>query len=487
MIFLIPPTTSIVELATETTWNADALNQAISKRARALQVLGIGPKDRVVIHHGGNAAFFVDLYAVWRLGGCALCVSASMTLPEIKKILEFTDTHFVLTTKPAELSGLSAAILDTSSIFEKTPETDTLADDVVGADLDDLAFMLFTSGTTGVPKAVTHTFRSLIARLALNTRHIGKDVLKVTLNVLPTHFGHGLIGNCLTPIFAGCSLVMGEGVNVKTASKLGQVVDQHKITFMSSVPALWKLVIKVSKRPTKSMLRVQVGSAPLSKDLWDKIVDWTGTRAVYNLYGITETANWFAGGSAEDDNYGDGFVGQPWGGTAAVLTEDGKILATGSGEILIQSPSLMTGYFQHEELTSNVLKNGWFHTGDIGRVDEAGSIWLTGRQKYEINRAGIKIHPEDLDILVEESTLATEACAFAIPDEIIGEMIGLAVVPEDHETFDLQGLKNWCGERLMKEKMPDKWFVVDEIPKTDRGKINRDNVASFCLKPRNNR
>ena len=174
-----------------------------------------------------------------------------------------------------------------------------------------------------------------------------------------------------------------------------------------------------------------VGSAPLSADLWESIAEWAGTRNVANMYGITETANWLAAASALEHRPEDGLVGTPWGGALAVRDEGGRIRAAGEGEVLVQTPSLMSGYLRREDLSAEVIRDGWYHTGDVGRIDERGVLRLTGRIKHEINRAGTKIHPEDLDLLLERHPEVAEACAFGIPDAVSGEIVGIAVRPTE--------------------------------------------------------
>ena len=233
--------------------------------------------------------------------------------------------------------------------------------------LDDDALILFTSGTTGTPKGVLHSFRSLLARIALNQFHIPRAARARTLSVLPTHFGHGLIGNCLTVLLDRQPLLLAPATNLDVSGHLGAIIDEHDITFMSSVPTLWKRVLGTVPPPENGRLtRVHVGSAPLSAELWNGIAEWAGTRDVVNMYGITETANWIAGASLADHEAADGLVGDMWGGTAAVLDGAGEIHAQGEGELLVQSPSLMRGYFQLPEQTNAVLRNGWFHTAILG-------------------------------------------------------------------------------------------------------------------------
>lgn len=459
------------------TWTASELAAQASRTARHLTEIGAGRGDRIVIWHGGSGRFFGDLMGVWKIGACAVCLNPSTTEEELRRIVDFVNAAAVLDDGNARLdASLSAPILN-SGVF------DGLADEVSGTStLDDDALILFTSGTTGTPKGVLHSFRSLLARIALNQGHIPRTARARTLSVLPTHFGHGLIGNCLTVLLDRQPLLLAPATNLDVSGNLGAIIDEQNITFMSSVPTLWKRVLGSVPPPQNgTLVRVHVGSAPLSAELWNGIADWAGTRDVVNMYGITETANWIAGASLANYDAVDGLVGDMWGGTAAVLGADGNIHAEGEGELLVQSPSLMQGYFQLPDQTDAVLRNGWFHTGDIGHIDAKGTIRLTGRQKYEINRGGIKVHPEDIDLLLERHDSVGEACAFALPDDVEGEIVAVAVTSGDGSELNPRALGRWCAERLAREKIPSRWFVVDEIPKTDRGKVNRDNVAAYCL------
>jgi acyl-coenzyme A synthetase/AMP-(fatty) acid ligase len=344
------------------------------------------------------------------------------------------------------------------------------------------ALILFTSGTTGDPKGVVHTFGSIAARIRLNRQQIGDATMARTLCLLPTHFGHGLIGNCLTPLFAGADLFLFPDMGVTDAPRLGPTISEKNITFMSSVPTMWKLALKLSQRPARNSLqRIQVGSAPLSADLWRSIQTWAGVEDVVNVYGITETANWVAGASGKDFEPEDGLVGRMWGGEAAVVGQDGVRRDRGEGELVVRTPSIMKGYFLRDDLTDQVVRDGWYHTGDVGCIGADGVIRLTGRQKSEINKAGMKIHPEELDLLLERHPLVAEACAFGIPDEYSGELVGVAFRLADGASIEPFELKAWCGEHIKPDAVPDRWYAVAEIPKTDRGKVNRLTVRDKCI------
>ncbi len=432
------------------------LATAVATRAAELRCW---PGTTVAITHGGTAKFFVDLFAVWSKGAAAACLDPALTPSERENVIAFC--------KPALVLHEDSAIDIRNSDTPPSP-----------AMLDDPALILFTSGTTGAPKGVVLSFRSVLARLALNHCEIGTETLKSSLVTLPTHFGHGLIGNALTPLWAGGDIVLvPRGLSL--AQTLGALIDTHAITFMSSVPSLWQMALRMSAKPSgDSLKRVHVGSAPLSATLWSRIADWSGCEVV-NCYGITETANWIGGASTSNVTPVDGLIGRPWGGTAGIRDELGNIQLTGNGEIVVQTPSLMSGYLDRPDLTSAVLHDGWYATGDLGEVDATGSIRLTGRARDEINRAGFKIQPAEIDMLLERHPAIAEACVFAIPDTISGEIVAAAVRLAPGSTASAtstEDIRAWCLQRLRREATPERWFFVDDIPKTARGKVSRDIV-----------
>ncbi len=156
-------------------------------------------------------------------------------------------------------------------------------------------------------------------------------------------------------------------------------------------------------------------------------MQWSGQNNVCNMYGITETANWVAGASSSEYEPDNGLVGKMWGGEAAVINKEGQRHINGEGEIVLKPPSLMQGYFQRSDLTELVMQDGWYRTGDWGSIDENGVIRLLGRTKTEINKAGIKILPEEIDLLLEGHPAVLEACAFGVADAISGETVAAAV------------------------------------------------------------
>lgn len=453
---------TIVDKTLNLTWDSRTLADAVGTRALELAKAGVAPGATVAITHGGTAHFFADLFAVWSCGAAAACLDPTLTAAERDNVIAFC--------KPALVLGENRAV---TASAKPPPRKDQ--------SLENTALILFTSGTTGAPKGVALPFRAILARLALNQYEIGRDTLARTLVTLPTHFGHGLIGNALTPLTAGGDIVLvPRGLTL--AQSLGKLIDEHRITFITSVPSLWQMALRMSPRAKNATLkRVHIGSAPLSAALWSRIADWAGCEIV-NCYGITETANWIGGASSRDHAPADGLIGRPWGGAAGVKDDDGIIRTQGSGEIVVQTPSLMSGYLDRPDLTAAVMNNGWYATGDLGEVDAEGNIRLTGRAKDEINRAGFKVQPAEIDMLLDSHPSVAEACVFGVPDAVSGEIVAAAIRLNAGAKEDAASLRDWCLKRVRREATPERWFFVDDIPKTSRGKVSRDAVRKALIK-----
>lgn len=470
---------SIIDIRKGTVWTADEFRRQVARRVEALRALHVSRHDRVVIAYGGQPEFFADLFAAWWLGACCACVNPDLTEAEFETVIAFVKPRALLVSRDSPARVVQTGVLLVDTAVEPDTAADLPATTALGA--DDPALILFTSGTTGNPKGVVHTGGTLAARLALNRRRLGAPVLARTLCILPTHFGHGLIGNCLTPLANGYQLYLFPTPSMREIATLGALLQEQGITFMSSVPTFWKIALKVARPPSATSLRqVSIGSAPLSAALWRSVIDWTGIDNVCNMYGITEGANWVAGASASRFTPQDGLVGTMWGGEASVLAADGQHYHEGKGEILLRTPSVMAGYFRRDDLTAQAMHEGWYRTGDYGSIDHDGVIRLTGRIKTEINRAGSKVLPEEIDLLLERHPDVLEACTFGIPDPVNGEMVAVAVQLANGDTTAVL-LRQWCRAHIRPDCVPEKWFLVPEIPKTDRGKVNRNQVRDACL------
>jgi len=399
LVSMLPETARLANVRTGVELDAAGLRTRIAGRASDLSALGLPRLSRVVVGEADPVDFVVAILA---------CLSAGLTAVGVNPALSADEqTNVIATTGASHWLGALATSVPHPPIGN--------GDAARPLGLDEPALILMTSGTTGRPKGIVHSLRGLMARLALNTAEIGAATMRESLCVLPVFFGHGLIGNVLTPLFAGARVHVWPTPSVAELPKLARELEARGITFMSSVPSFWRLALRLSPPPARALERVHVGSAPLSLELWQQVAGWAGTEQLYNMFGMTETANWIGGGIPTGETARDGFVGPIWGGRLAVLGEDGAIRASGRGEVLVQSPSLMLGYFERPDLDAEAQLAGWFRTGDTGDLDPQGRLTLVGRLKSEINRGGIKVQAEEIDMLLERHPDIAEACAFGIP------------------------------------------------------------------------
>ena len=481
---------SLVEPVTGRHWDRREIGRQVARRIARLQQRAVGRGDRVLIPFGNCAEFFAELLAIWRIGACAVPVDGRLTAFEIENLVAAARPRLAIV-DDSTAAAVSDALQAAGVVCVSTTDSGQTEAHAGQSRLDDDALILFTSGSTGDPKGVVHTHRSLRARWLSLRNHLGTDAFRKSLCLLPTHFGHGLICNALFPWLSGHDLYITPPYRPELLTKLGALIDEHGITFMSSVPSIWRLALKLARPPRVGTLeRVHCGSAPLSSQVWESIRGWTGTRQVCNAYGITETGSWVAGLTDANCPGEDGLIGEGWGAVIKVLRTAESSLpldpdlqcATGeTGYVWLNTPALMKGYFLRDDLTQQVVIDGWFMTGDIGAIDDRGRLVLRGRERDEINKGGIKIYPADIDAVVDRFDRAADVCAFAVDDSIYGQTVGIAVVLTDSNDDTVRDLYAWMQKHLAAHKMPGHWWVVDAIPRTSRGKVNRDAVKAACI------
>ena len=465
-------------------WDAPAVTREVSARAARYRRAGLRAGDRVFLHFGNRLEFFAELLALWRLGAVAVPVDGGLTRVELERLSELVAPRFSVVDDASDAATARALpsgvpVLDAT---ERLPAAELPEDQARGGDD---ALVLFTSGSSGVPKGVVHTHASLAARWRALGQELGLDAYARTLCLLPSHFGHGLICNSLFPWLAGQDLFITPPFRPDILLRLGTLVDEHRISFLSSVPALWRLALRVARPPRGGTLRrVHCGSAPLPGALWQQVQEWAGTDEVFNTYGLTETGSWVAGTSRGPFTPADGLIGPPWGATLHIArAEDGTPCGPGeTGHVWIESAALMRGYLGQDELTRRALVAGRFATGDLGLLDERGWLHLRGRERDEINKGGMKIAPAEVDGAAEGCPRVADVCAFALDDPLYGQNVGVAVtLGEGDEAAGVRDLYRWMRGRLAEGKLPARWWLLPAIPRSERGKVSRDAVREACV------
>ena len=467
----LPSGAFLVDVRTDTTYDREAIWREAWRRAKRIASYG-NSHGPIVVAEPNGVSTLLCLFGAWTAGLPAIVADPTLTAEEKSRVCRATGASLWIGPEAPEQST-PVALSERGNAKGLLPLT--------RLGWDDPALILMTSGTTEMPKGVVHSLRSLSVRIALNLSFMPSDDLERTLDILPVHFGHGLVGNCLTPLVAGARLYVWAGLATSEYHEIGAFLDREKITFMSSVPSFWQVAMRLSQPPKKALKRVHIGSAPLYVEQWRSVADWVGTPRALNMYGMTETANWIGGRGLEQGDIADGLVGRPWGGRFAVCSE-GKIAMQGEGEVLVQSPSLMLGYLGRELETEEDFVGAWFRTGDLGRLGDDGELCLVGRIKEEINRAGVKVSPAEVEALLARHPDVEEACVFALPDPVAGETVAAAIVYAESSSAAPDHIHAWCRERIRGDALPAQVFVLSELPRTDRGKIDRKAVRETALR-----
>jgi acyl-CoA synthetase (AMP-forming)/AMP-acid ligase II len=361
---------NLIEPLTGRTWERETILRRLSASMACLRGKNIADSDPVFLHYGNTPEFFVDLLAVWYLGACVVPIDPRLTAFEVETLAKAARPRLSLWLGPPDEAvggalskkGIETLDMSDSAGYGPAGPGKTLPGSSLA--LDRTALILFTSGTTGDPKGVVHTHRSLLARWMALRQSLGLAKFRRTLCLLPTHFGHGLICNSLFPWLSGQDLFILPAFQNEVILRLGSLLDENRITFLSSVPSVWRLALKMAKPPrSRSLQRVFCGSAPLSDFLWKEIQQWTGTREVLNSHGITETGSWVAGTTVPDVTPEDGLIGEPWGAVIRILKSGNTETPPGlsqecapgeEGYVWINTPALMQGYLGRDDLTAIV-------------------------------------------------------------------------------------------------------------------------------------
>lgn len=342
---------------------------------------------------------------------------------------------------------------------------------------DDVALILHTSGTTSRPKRVPLSHANLMtsARNVSATYQLTSE--DVSLCVMPLFHVHGLVASTLATLFSGGTVVVPPKFNPLS---FWSTVREHRVTWYSAVPTIHQVLAlraKGSRPDGAEQLRfVRSCSASLAPQLMAEMEAAFGAP-VLEAYGMTEAAHQMASNPLPPLARKPGSVGRGTQVDIAILDDAGNILAPGAtGEVSIKGRNVFSGYEGNAQANAESFANGWFRTGDQGIVDQDGYLTLVGRIKELINRGGEKISPREIDEVLLRHPAVAEACCFGIPDRVYGEAVAAAVVLKDSATE--KELIAHCRSSLSDFKCPTTIYIVEEIPRTATGKIQRRNVAA---------
>jgi thioesterase domain-containing protein/aryl carrier-like protein len=344
---------------------------------------------------------------------------------------------------------------------------------------DDVALVLHTSGTTSRPKIVPLTHGNLCVSAGNIRRTLALTASDRCLNVMPLFHIHGLIGAVLSSLSAGAGVVCTPGFY---APRFFEWLDQFEPTWYSAVPTMHQAILARAAAGREIMERrplrfIRSSSSALPPTLMSDLEDSFGAPVIES-YGMTEAAHQMASNPLPPAARKPGSVGLPAGPDIAIMNDAGALLGPGAtGEIVIRGGNVTPGYEGNPEANQRSFTNGWFRTGDQGRFDDDGYLFLTGRIKEIINRGGEKISPREIDEVILAHPAVAQAVTFAVPHTRLGEEIGVAVVARDGGALAESDVREFAASRLASFKIPRVVRILTEIPKGATGKIQRIGLA----------
>jgi oxalate---CoA ligase len=349
--------------------------------------------------------------------------------------------------------------------------------DVEAPNPDDVALLMYTSGTTGRPKTVPLTHRNVACSAVNIASHYALTPEDRSLVVMPLFHGHGLIGAALSTLASGGALIVPPRFS---ASGFWPLFREHRATWYTAVPTIHQVLLARADSdgaPDHGLRLVRSCSSALAPAVLTNLEKRFGAP-VLEAYGMTETAHQVASNPLAPRPRKPATVGFGTGAELAIINEGGNPQgADTSGEVVVRGPTVMRGYRDNPQANAAAFINGWFRTGDVGAIDSDGYLRLTGRIKEMINRGGEKIAPEDIEAVLLEHPAVAEAAAFGVPDAKYGEHVWAAVVLKG--AADAEGLKAFCRTRLADFKVPKTIRIIETLPKNATGKIERGALTTM--------
>ena len=337
-------------------------------------------------------------------------------------------------------------------------------------DPNDTAVILYTSGTTAEPKGVELTYGNLHGNATDAIFSLNMDAEQIMLNNLPPFHVFGLTGNVLVPTILGATVHA-----IPRFSPVGVVrtVAEKGITVMLAIPSMYAAVLKTKSAKAEDFRSVRLavsGGEPLSDSVRLGFQDRFGVT-LRQGYGLTETSPVVAACSVEASR--DGTVGKPIRHVELRLVDaEGREVAPGQdGEIFVRGPGVMKGYYNKPEETAKVLDaDGWFCTGDIGRIDD-GFLSITGRAKEMLIIGGENVFPREIEAVLETCEGVLQCAVIGMPDDMRGEVPVAFVLPQHGATVDEQALRSRAKDSLAGFKVPRRVVIRENLPTGPTGKI----------------
>jgi acyl-CoA synthetase (AMP-forming)/AMP-acid ligase II len=499
--YVVPDREALVSGDTRITYQE--MVERTNRLANALQDMGMSRGDKLAVMAVNSAEYVETYYACAKLGVALVPLNYRAKNEELTYMVNTSDasTLFVgerylelLSHIRGEIPGVKNFVcferaVDGMQTYAELMAKGSPEDLYVEVDDNDATILIFTSGTTAMPKGVVLTYLTLTAYVINTMEPAMPEVHDVTMVTVPLFHIAGSTA-MMTSIWGGRTLVILPQYEPELYL---QTVQKEKVTHSFVVPTMLKRLMehpKFSDYDLSSLKLITYGAAPMPYEVVRKAVE-TFHCGLMNAYGQTESTSSLTYLGPEDHEI-HGLpdaerekklhrlrsVGRPMDDVeVAILNEKDEILAMGEeGEICVSGARVMREYFKQEEATQAAIHDGWLHTGDVGYLDEDRYLFITGRKKDVIIRGGENVSPGEIEAVLEEHHAVDEVAVIGVPDVEWGEEIKAIVVLKSGQTATADELRAYCKSRLASYKVPRYITFVDELLRNALGKVLKTDI-----------
>lgn len=468
------------------TFTCAELGERVRRLASILIDLGVTKGDRVGYIGLNHPAFLELLYACGCVGAVYVPLNFRLTGPEVRFIANDSDIKLMfaddmlrpLIDSERDNLNCSAYLTIESETDGWTPlgplmETAELLTQTVGVDTDDVAFIMYTSGTTGLPKGAMLTHGNIFWN-SINVC-FGEDTMTgTTLTCAPLFHIGGLNVTTLLSLAKGIEVVLLRSFEPGLVLEL---LEKHSVTSMFGAPTMFLMMAQHENFETTDLSSINAlicGGAPVPVPL----IKTYGERGVSFCqgYGLTETAPFASLLSSDLAMEKVGSAGKaPMYTEVRIVDEDNNPVSAGvHGEVCIKGPNVMKGYWNRPEATAEAIdEQGWFHSGDVGYLDDQDFLFLCDRVKDMVITGGENVYPAEVESILYGHPSIVEVAVIGLPDDKWGEAVTAIAVLEEGAELDLESLRAFAGESLARYKLPSELRIIDVLPRNPAGKVQK--------------
>ncbi|WP_285889349.1 o-succinylbenzoate--CoA ligase [Neobacillus niacini] len=459
------------------------LDHEVDCVAAGLSAAGIRKGDKVALLLGNCPEFVTAYYGILRAGGVVVPINPTFTSGEISYILSNSHTKAVITDASLEstISQLKEQLEHLKIVIYTESIKSELSWEIVFQEAndifvspsiqeDDLAVILYTSGTTGKPKGAMLSHRNMVSNVASLSRLTELTEEDRIITVLPMFHVFSLSVCINMPIACGGTIVI---VPKFSPAEVINTIRREKASLFAGVPTMFSFMLQVPGATAEDFSSIRAcfsGGASIPVELLHRFEEKYNVRIIEG-YGLSETAPVTAFNPLRGTRK-PGSVGIDIPDVKnKVVDPDGIEVPRGEiGELIVKGPNVMMGYLGMPEATFSALKNGWFYTGDLARMDEEGYIYIVDRKKDMIIVGGYNVYPREVEEVLYQHPAIVETAVIGMKDKDFGEIVKAVVVSND-ESITKDDILHFCQDKLAKYKLPRQVEFMKELPKNSTGKI----------------